>query len=1059
MKRLVDFFARKRCAPLSETRGAIASKYRYFKSLLSHNHAALTAIADMERLYYSGKPFSLTTVRIMYEELLEAVTGVIYSLEALSGNDFTVLEDAVRRMDEELFLNFNPKCAINMRHLVLAFEEITQEMKKMVGAKAANLAVMKNLLGLPVPHGFAVTAYAFEKFIEHNNLLRPIKEELSHVSSESSEEIERASLRLTAMIRDAEAPPELEKEILEAYAAVENKASRDARIAVRSSAVGEDTEATFAGQYETVLNVKKENIIEAYKRVLASKYSARAISYRLHYGLDDRETPMCVACIVMVDSKAAGVLYSVDPDLKRSCPVRINALWGVGEHLVDGSASPDVFVVDRIEKSILERQIARKESRLVSLGRGGLELETVSDAESELPSIDDATVTKLAGYGLLLEEFFERPQDVEWAADSDNNLFILQSRPLQLPEITLDAPALTDFPGHHILLSGGKAASPGVAAGKVFQVDRDEDLNAVPKDAILVSRTASPEYAKVVGRIRGMIIDIGSVTSHMSSVAREFGIPAIVDAGNAMSVLETGRLVTMSAESTTVYDGMVDELVREMKPARRLIFDSPVHMRMRGILDRIAPLNLTDPGSPSFSPGGCRTYHDIIRFTHETAMREMFGLSEGMGQAKVSVKLSAKLPLSLRIVDLGGGLEEGLTSCDTITPERIISSPMKAVWRGFTHPGVNWAGTMSLDRGTLSSLLAVTATSELGEPGGEDSYAVLSRDYLNLSARFAYHFAAIDTLCGDNSSQNYISLQFSGGAGNYYGRSLRIRLIGTVLEKLGFKVSLKGDLIEAFISRYDKKSIEEKLDLTGRLLASSRLLDMTLANREDVDFYADAFFRGEYDFLMRARDDAPRGFYLQGGYWKRVEEEGRVRCIQDGSRWGRGLSSEITGLMGKMVGPAYHEFLDTIEAYYYFPIAVVKDCEIGDGAVSVRIKPMSGAIDRAGGIIFGMRNIDNYFVLRTNALEGNVMLFEYINGRRVQRASMRARIETGVWHSLRVEIQGAKIRGCMDDKTCLEYAAEQAVKGFVGLWTKADSAICFDDFVIESGGEKRVIEF
>ena len=132
---------------------------------------------------------------------------------------------------------------------------------------------------------------------------------------------------------------------------------------MRSSAVGEDTEATFAGQYDTVLNVTGENIMDAYKTVLASKYSARAIAYRLHYGLDDRETPMCVLGIVMVDSKASGVLYSVDPSRTRSCPVRINSLWGIGEHLVDGSASPDVFIVDRIDEKIIEKHVAEKESQ------------------------------------------------------------------------------------------------------------------------------------------------------------------------------------------------------------------------------------------------------------------------------------------------------------------------------------------------------------------------------------------------------------------------------------------------------------------------------------------------------------------------------------------------------------------------------------------------------------------------------------------------------------------------------------------------------------------------
>jgi pyruvate,water dikinase len=408
------------------------------------------------------------------------------------------------------------------------------------------------------------------------------------------------------------------------------------------------------------------------------------------------------------------------------------------------------------------------------------------------------------------------------------------------------------------------------------------------------------------------------------------------------------------------------------------------------------------------------------------------------------------------MIDIGGGLKKDLTTCDNVFPDYIESTPMNAIWRGFSHPGVNWAGTMSIDRGTLSGILAVPAVSEFGEAPGGESYAVLSRDYLNLSIRFAYHFATIDALCGRNSSQNYASLQFSGGAGNYYGRSLRVQLIGTVLEKLGFQVAIKGDLLEASIARYDSVSLAEKLDLLGRLLASSKLLDMTLSDQEQIERAAEAFFNGDYDFLLKREEDL-RGFYLQGGSWRYVTEEGRFLILQDGSRWGRRIASEVTGLMGRMIGSAYHEFLDTIEAYSYFPLAVVKDVQLSTGSVMVRIKPVAGKVDRAGGIAFGLKNIDNYFVLRTNALEGNISLFEYINGRRVLLESVRKRIETGHWHVLSVEIQNQSITGFFNGEPLIRHRSEGPVKGYIGLWTKADSVVYFDQFTIDDEKGKRSI--
>ena len=356
-------------------------------------------------------------------------------------------------------------------------------------------------------------------------------------------------------------------------------------------------------------------------------------------------------------------------------------------------------------------------------------------------------------------------------------------------------------------------------------------------------------------------------------------------------------------------------------------------------------------------------------------------------------------------------------------------------------------------------MLAASALSEFGEIAGGESYALLSEDYLSLSVRFAYHFATIDSLCGDNESQNYISLQFSGGAGDYYGRSLRIQLMGNILDRLGFRVTVKGDLLEAFIARYDKRSTEEKLDMTARLLASTRLLDITLSNQDELAGLTETFLNGSYDFLAGNTDNALPNLYLRSGHWTLSVEDGRTCCLQDGSRWGRRIASGISGFMGKVAGGTYHEFLDTIEAYHYFPMAILRNLELSEGTVSVNIKPMGGNIDRAGGIAFGIRDVDNYFVLRTNALEGNIILFEYINGRRIEKRMIRKKIETGKWHNLSVEISGHDIKGYANGELLMEHDAGRSLKGHIGLWTKADSVTCFENLIIESDGRREVIEF
>ena len=504
-----------------------------------------------------------------------------------------------------------------------------------------------------------------------------------------------------------------------------------------------------------------------------------------------------------------------------------------------------------------------------------------------------------------------------------------------------------------------------------------------------------------------------------------------------------------------VYQGLVPRAGRAARPARRPLFESPLQRRLRDFLDQVAPLHLTDPQEPSFSPRGCRTFHDIIRYAHEMLMQEMFGLSAGADRA-TSVRLTTDIPLVLHLIDLGGGLRTGLTTCDTITPDHLESLPMKALWRGFCHPGITWQGGVAVDAGNILTLMARGAVGEL--PGGE-SYAILSREYLNLSAKFGYHFANLDAYLSDDPAQNRIFLRFAGGAGTYYGKSLRLNFLGNVLSRLGFKISVTGDLLDASLSGYDPKAMENILDQVGRLLATSRLLDLAITNEASVQRMIEAFFQGDYDFLQQAQEARIPGFYTNTGNWKVVEAEGRKLLQQDGSEYGSILTAGLANFMGKVMGHKYLELLDNIEAYFYFPLAIARDSEVSEGTLRVRVKPVAGSIDQAGGLAFGIKNINNYFVLRINALEDNVILFEYVNSRRLTRATVPKEIKKDQWYLLAVEFSGHTLKGYLDDELLIEYTAERPLRGYVGLWTKADSVTYFDELTIEAKGKKRVIEF
>jgi pyruvate,water dikinase len=1047
------------CIPLVDRAGKHVVKYRLFRNFLVHNRSAMDIIALIEALYYSGNPFTLAKLGSLFEELLESAFGAVYSLEGLSGKHFPALVSALNTINAGISRDLEPHYAFPTSELVLPFDRITPTIKNAVGAKAANLAGAGNKLMLSIPQGFAITAYAFKRFMDENGLWGDVHNLFSTVCHDTRlDQLEKRCKEIQSLVTSAPVPEDVAEAIHAAYRALEEQTHPAVRIAMRSSAVGEDDQVTFAGQYATALNVKKENILESYKAVIASKYSARAVSYALKSGLDHRETPMGVAGIVMIDAKVSGVLYTADPATQDASVIKIHALWGLGDYLVSGSALPDFFLVDKKEHTIIKREINQKEYRLKSLEPGGTGLEAVPSAQQSLPSIQDDAVLMLADVGARLEEFFGCPQDVEWAVDQSDKLFVLQTRPLHLSETAVSREdGITYFSGHLPLAIGGETASPGVAVGTVFVIREGAPLIDIPENSIVIVKTASPNYVKYAGMIRGIVTEIGSTASHLGSVLREFGIPAIFGMRDAMTRLGDGLLITLDATHAAVYDGVVKNLLEQERPQKRKYIASAIHQRTRGILDAISPLNLTDPNSPSFTPETCRTVHDVIRYTHEATVREMFGLTND-AESMRSMKLTARIPLTLHVIDLGGGLRPGLNTCDMVTPGDIESVPMKAIWKGFTHPGITWEGTMGFDPGKLLTLMAAAATSELGETPGGNSYAIISGDYLNLSAKFGYHFAAIDCLCGENVTQNYISLQFAGGAGSYYGKTLRVAFLGSVLERLGFQVTANGDIIEAFVTGYDQPHMEEKLDQIGRLLASSRLLDMALTNQSDVARLSDAFFNEEYDYLSSRPDEGLRNFYMHGGNWQKIQEKDRTVCLQDGSKAGF-IVSTVAFAVGKLVSqPMLHDFLDRRGAYFYFPLAIAKESKIGDGMVRVRVKPLSGNIDRAGGIVFGLRDVSNYYVLRINALEDNVSLFEYVNSRRIERASFRETIRTGKWHGLRVEVHERNIRCFLNNRVVLEYDAGSPVHGYIGLWTKADSVTFFDELVIEAdGGITKVV--
>ena len=247
--------------------------------------------------------------------------------------------------------------------------------------------------------------------------------------------------------------------------------------------------------------------------------------------------------------------------------------------------------------------------------------------------------------------------------------------------------------------------------------------------------------------------------------------------------------------------------------------------------------------------------------------------------------------------------------------------------------------------------------------------------------------------------------------------------------------------------------MEAVLDQLGRLLGASRLLDVAIASEADVDRMVEAFFRSDYDFFRLSQENRLPDFYTSTGVWRRVMQEGRSLILEDGSGYGWGVSSGLAGLMGRIVGVKYKEFLDNIGAYFYFPLAIAKESFVTDAVLRVRAKVSGGKIDQVAGLAFAIRDVGNYFVLRINALEDNLALFEYVNGKRLLRVKVAATITLEQWYEISVVVQGRTLRSYLDGELKVEYTADRLLQGFVGLWTRADAVSYFEKLVIDAPGK------
>jgi pyruvate, water dikinase len=824
-----------------EARERFLKRYRSFQELLSHNNSVLEMMADMEEKLSGDFIFDRRYVESKSAAVIEGVRKIIENLNVISRDKYSVLQERIDVILSHIEAVLARRMEIPESDYTIAFEHITKEKTDTVGGKSANLGEIRNVAGLPTPEGFAVTAFAYKRFMDHNGILGKIEELVSGIPLDNLEELNRMSRKIQDMILQAEIPHDLAMAITDAYSSLRERAGTQVLVSVRSSALREDGEFSFAGQHATFLEVPAEDILQRYKEVVASLFSSRAIFYYRTKGFRENDMVMSVGVLEMVDAKAGGVMYSRDPNDPESNVLLVNAVKGLGKSVVDGTVTPETYVIARTpDLTLLGKRIPVTGE--VSEDVTGKISSGVSthDRGPQSPSLREDELKILARFALVLEDHYGSPQDIEWAFDSSGRPFVLQTRPLRvLKQAKRSIP--TRIPGYHILIERGVIASKGIGFGKVFFVRDDEDLQNFPDGAVLVAKHTSTKFVTVMNRASAIITDVGGAAGHMASLAREYRVPAILDTEIATTTLRDGQEVTVDALNCNIYEGSVQELIELSEQREEPFKTTELFKTLEGVLKWIVPLHLVDPNSENFKPESCESLHDITRFAHEKVMHEMFKTTRKSPLDEVeSAVLKGRIPLEVYLIDLGGGIEGDQKK---LKPEDIRSVPFNALYKGLLS--MRWPEPRPVDAKGFLGMVAQSASipEEDLHKIGEKSFAFVSGEYMNISIRLGYHLSTVEAYVGDTLNDNYIKFFFEGGGAVRDRKLRRVRLITEIIKTMDFNVKVTEDVIDASLTKYRKSTLEEKLEILGKLTVFTKQLDMVMYNDAITDFYIDDFVK------------------------------------------------------------------------------------------------------------------------------------------------------------------------------------------------------------------------
>jgi len=446
----------------------------------------------------------------------------------------------------------------------------------LVGGKNANLGELIEA-GVSVPAGFAVTTMAYSRLLETHALKEEIANILSSIDSSNIQSLQTGSADIRERIETTELSQDLIEGVRREYKKLASEVGAEPEVAVRSSATAEDLpSASFAGQMDSFLFVRGiDNVLYSIRRVFSSLFSARAIAYRTEKGFDHFSVQISIGVQRMVTPESAGVMFTLNPVDGNLDVIYIEGAWGAGESLVQGRVEPDSFTVRKSDLTIVKSHVATKNMMTVrgDKHQGDSSVEVpVPDNMKHVPSLTDAQVLELAKHALKVEQHYQKPMDIEWVVEKDTGeIFLVQARPETVHSLSKTlSPTQGQEPE---LLLKGIGASPGIGKGSVNIIKSIKEAGGFQDRQILVTEMTTPDWVPVMKKSSAIVTESGGITAHAAIVSRELGIPCVVGARGATTLLEAGQEITVDGSTGHLYKGLV-EIIEDKKTGQGEVYES-----------------------------------------------------------------------------------------------------------------------------------------------------------------------------------------------------------------------------------------------------------------------------------------------------------------------------------------------------------------------------------------------------------------------------------------------------------------------------------------------------